>query len=107
MMAYKIEELEKESKHAKKKRHDLQERVSVLSFSMDEYAKNIDSIENNITKIMDNHLSHIEKDIATQKVRHGNNENSINDIKETQKWQTRFLLGSMLGIIANIFLTFV
>lgn len=64
-----IKELQKESKNAKKSRHDLRERVSVLQAQFEDSQTNMNktvtAIETDLTKIKDNHLYHIEKDMAT------------------------------------------
>ena len=78
----------------------------MTEYRLNELERNIETIKGDVRDIKDNHLSKIEKGMAAQKVKHTNNEGNINEIKENQRWQTRFLLATTIGIVVNIFLTF-
>lgn len=102
IISYRVTELEKEKEHSRQTRHKLKNKVSALAFSIDDFAKSINELKKDIKSIREDHLADIESDMSAQKVRHKNNEASIMEIKESQKWQIRFLIGTLISTVATL-----
>ena len=100
-----IDVLQKQVEHATQSRHKNAGQISVLKAQHDTLCKDIGDIQDDLQTIKENHISHIESDMASVK-------SDIGWLKERyekldKKFWAVLMLGisTLIGIVVNTYLT--